>query len=100
MRQMYKDRRDTLLPFLDEAGFREIHAEGGFYVWAQIPEDRDSVSVTGQLLKEAGVNTTPGAALAQNPEHGDDFVRFALIQDIEHTREAGQRIAKLSLSAN
>jgi LL-diaminopimelate aminotransferase len=97
MREMYMARRDTLLPHLNQAGFGDVYAEGGFYVWAQTPSGLDSVETTGRLLKEAGVNTTPGAALAQNPEHGDDFIRFALIQDVESTEEAGRRIEDLNL---
>ena len=97
MREMYMNRRDSLLPYLNEAGFRNIYAEGGFYVWAQLPENISSVEATGQLLKEAGVNTTPGAALAQNPEYGEDFIRFALIQNVEQTNEAGERISGLTL---
>lgn len=98
MREIYMERRDTLLPYLEQAGFRNIYAEGGFYVWAQLPEEVSSVKATGQLLKETGVNTTPGAALAQNPKYGDNFIRFALIQNVERTEEAGERIAQIELS--
>lgn len=97
MRTTYRERREALLPYLEEANFREIYAEGTFYVWARVPEGSDSVSVTGTLLEEAGVNTTPGSALAQVPEHGEEFVRFALIQSVERTREAGERLADLDL---
>ncbi len=97
MRAMYGDRRDTLLPYLDEAGFRDIYAEGGFYVWCRVPEGLSSIETTKQLLQEAGVNTTPGSALGQNPELGDTFIRFALIQSAERTETAGQRLVDLNL---
>ncbi len=96
MRTMYAERRDTLLPYLDEAGFRDVYAEGTFYVWVQVPEGLSSVETTMVLLEEAGVNTTPGRALGQNPEYGDEFIRFALIQDRDTTREAGERLVDLS----
>lgn len=96
MRETYRQRREALLPLLDEAGFREVYAEGGFYVWARLPEDVESIEAAKKILEEAGVNTTPGAALGQNPEFGNEFVRFALIQDVEDTKTAGQRIAELS----
>lgn len=98
MREMYSRRRDTLLPYLREAGFRDLFAEGTFYVWARVPAQSSSLELTQKLLKDAGINTTPGQALAQQPENGADFVRFALIQDRETTETAGQRIAELEFS--
>ena len=97
MREMYGERRDTLLPYLEEAGFREIFAEGGFYVWCRVPEGLDSIETTKTLLQEAGVNTTPGSALGQNPELGEEFIRFALIQSASRTDTAGQRLVELDL---
>lgn len=99
MRAMYTARRDALLDYLDDAGFRDVYAEGGFYVWAQVPSGLDSLETTRRLLEETGVNTTPGQALGQNPEYGEDFIRFALIQDVDRTREAGRRIADLDWEA-
>lgn len=95
MRDTYGERRSTLLPYLDEAGFRDVYAEGTFYVWAQVPEGLDSVEATKTLLEEAGINTTPGSALGQNPEYGNEFIRFALIQDRDTTEEAGERLVEL-----
>lgn len=99
MRDMYAKRRNQLLPYLEEAGFGEVHAQGGFYVWAQVPEGLDSVETTKLLLEEAGINTTPGSALGQNPEFGNNYIRFALIQSAELTREAGERLVDLELGA-
>jgi LL-diaminopimelate aminotransferase len=98
MRETYGKRRSTLLPYLEDAGFREIYAEGTFYVWTKVPAGMDSVETTMTLLEEAGINTTPGSALGQNPEYGDEFIRFALIQDRETTKEAGERLTELSLT--
>ncbi len=98
MRRMYARRRDTLLPYLEEAGFREIYAEGTFYIWARVPTNQTSVEVSRLLLEETGINTTPGKALGQQPENGAGFIRFALIQNLEKTEQAGKRIASLQLS--
>ncbi|MGM0381649.1 MAG: aminotransferase class I/II-fold pyridoxal phosphate-dependent enzyme, partial [bacterium] len=94
MRQMYLERKNALLPALEEAGFGKIYAEGGFYVWAEVPEGMASIQATQLLLEEAGINTTPGRALGQIPENGDRFVRFALVQNQEKTAEAGSRIVE------
>ncbi|MFB6344506.1 MAG: aminotransferase class I/II-fold pyridoxal phosphate-dependent enzyme [bacterium] len=99
MRSMYGNRRSTLLPYLREAGFGDIYAEGGFYVWAEVPDGLDSVETTKLLLEEAGINTTPGSALGQNPEYGNNFIRFALIQDAGLTEEAGERLVELELAS-
>lgn len=98
MREMYRKRRNALLDSLEDTEFGDIYAEGGFYVWAEVPEGLDSLETTKKLLENAGVNTTPGAALGQNPEYGDHYIRFALIQDVDSTTEAGQRIKSLNLS--
>ncbi len=98
MRQTYGQRREILLPYLQQAGFRDVYASAGFYVWARTPESTGSADLCKLLLEEAGVNTTPGAALAQQPENGSDFVRFALIQNQNRTEEAGKRLANLDLS--
>jgi LL-diaminopimelate aminotransferase len=95
MRAMYNERRNILLNHLQEAGFDEIYSEGGFYVWARVPDGFSSLETTQKLLEEAGVNTTPGAALGQVEEYGNDFIRFALIQDVQSTGEAGKRIQSL-----
>lgn len=94
MRRMYLRRRDELVPPLKKAGFGEVYAEGGFYVWAEVPEGMDSIEATQLLLEKSGINTTPGRALGQIPENGDRFIRFALVQNREKTREAGRRIAE------
>jgi LL-diaminopimelate aminotransferase len=96
MRQMYLKRRDALIPYLKESGFGRIFAEGGFYIWAETPGGLDSVETTRILLEEAGINTTPGRALGQIPENGAGFIRFALIENLDRTRQAGERIKRLN----
>ncbi|MFP4686974.1 MAG: aminotransferase class I/II-fold pyridoxal phosphate-dependent enzyme [bacterium] len=94
MRKMYLKRRDTLIPYLKNAGFGKIYAEGGFYIWAEVPPGLSSVETTRILLEEAGINTTPGKALGQIAKNGDKFVRFALIENLERLLAKTEELAR------
>ncbi len=97
MREIYAARRNLLLPYLEQAGFKQLYSEGGFYIWAQTPEALDGSRTCQLLLEKAGINTTPGPALAQQPENASDFIRFALVPNLKKTEEAGRRITGLKL---
>lgn len=62
MRQVYRERRDYLLPALKELGFY-IHVipEGAFYIYAGIDRwEMDSMEFVERALGEAKVAITPG----------------------------------------
>ena len=58
------------------------------FVWAQIPEayrDLKSLEFSKLLLTEAKTAVCPGIGFG---DHGDNHVRFALIENEERTRQA------------
>lgn len=98
MRSMYRKKRDILTKALINVGFQKCYAEGTFYIWAKVPDGYSSTDTTKNLLEKAGLNTTPRNALSQELKNGEGFVRFALVPSIERTKEAAERLGKISLS--
>ena len=77
----YKRRRDTLTVGLTRAGWEIPPPKGTMFVWAKIPEKfahLGSVEFSKILINEAKVAVSPGLGFG---EYGDDFVRFALIEN-------------------
>ncbi len=81
IRDIYKSRRDTLIMGLNRAGWEIPPPKGTMFVWAKIPErfaHMGSVEFSKMLINEAKVAVSPGLGFG---EYGDDFVRFALIEN-------------------
>ena len=88
IREMYQSRRDTLCDGLSSAGWPIEKPKATMFVWARIPEQyrsMGSLEFCKKLLKEAKVAVSPGIGFG---EHGDDHVRFGLIENEHRTRQA------------
>lgn len=97
VRAIYKERRDVLVEGLASAGWNIPSPEATMFAWAPLPEafkDLGSVEFSKLLLKEAGVAVAPGLGFG---EHGEGFVRFGLVENVQRTRQAIRNI-KLFLS--
>ncbi len=97
-RQILQQRRDALMPALEQVGFKfAVKPQGAFYLYAdcsaflneQIP---DSMALSRFLLKEAGVAITPG--LDFGLFEADKHCRFAYTTSEERLLEAADRIGK------
>ncbi|MEE8387613.1 MAG: alanine transaminase [Acidiferrobacterales bacterium] len=92
IRQLYQNRRDVLCDGLANAGWVVKKPKATMFVWARIPEqyrETGSLEFSKKLLREAKVATSPGIGFG---EYGDDFVRFALIENEHRTRQAVRSI--------
>ena len=89
---MYRRRRDILVSGLREAGWPVTVPDATFYVWAKCP-GVDSMTVAARALDEADVVVVPGPGFGPA---GEGYVRFALTVTEERTREAVERLAKLT----
>jgi len=92
--QTYKDRRDTLIDGLSKVGWKIDKPKGTMFVWARIPEKfrkMGSVEFSKLLLKEAKVSVSPGLGFG---EYGDEYVRFALVENSMRIRQAVRGIKK------
>lgn len=94
VRQRYKKRRDVLIDNLERVGWRIPKPKGTMFVWAEIPEpfrSLGSMEFAKFLLTEAKVSVSPGIGFGP---YGDEFVRFALIENEHRTRQAIRGIRK------
>ena len=95
IRQLYQNRRDVLCDGLTNAGWTVEKPKATMFVWARIPEqyrDMGSLEFSKKLLRDARVATSPGIGFG---EYGDDFVRFALIENEHRTRQAVRSIRQM-----
>ncbi len=91
----YQKRRDVLVKGLHEAGWNVDVPKASMYVWAKIPDayrGAGSLEFTKQLLARAKVSVSPGIGFG---EFGDDFVRFAMIENESRTRQAIRGIKQM-----
>ncbi|MFV1951298.1 MAG: alanine transaminase [Nitrospinota bacterium] len=88
IRDIYRSRRDVLVEGLNRVGWRIEKPKATMFVWAEIPDKykkMGSLEFSKFLLKEAKVAVSPGIGFG---EGGDDFVRFALVENEHRTRQA------------
>jgi aspartate/methionine/tyrosine aminotransferase len=94
----YRERRDTLVPALQAAGFRCSAPEGAYYVLADFTDlsDQDDTGFSRWLAAEIGVAPVPGSSFFHAPGEGTDLVRFAFCKRVETLREAGERLRSVA----
>ncbi|OQX04490.1 MAG: alanine transaminase, partial [Desulfobacteraceae bacterium IS3] len=99
IRQTYKTRRDALISGLNRVGWQVESPKGTMFVWAKIPEQfrkLGSVEFSKLLVREAHVAVSPGLGFG---EYGDEYVRFALIENTMRTNQAVRGIKKVMQGA-
>ena len=91
----YQSRRDVLAKGLQEAGWDVEVPKASMYIWARIPEAYralGSLEFSKRVLESAKVAVSPGIGFG---DHGDEFVRFALIENEQRTRQAVRGIKEM-----
>lgn len=95
IRNLYKVRAHALVEGLRAAGWPDVaEPSGTMFVWTKIPRHfggKRSLAATTELIESAHVAVSPGVGFGPG---GDDYLRFALIEDPPRVQEACQRIAK------
>ncbi|MET0382125.1 MAG: alanine transaminase [Burkholderiaceae bacterium] len=84
----YRGRRDVLHKGLVEIGWEVERPKASMYIWAPIPAPYralGSLEFSKRLLDKAKVCVSPGIGFG---DHGDDHVRFALIENEARIRQA------------
>ena len=92
---IYKSRRDTLITGLQRIGWNIPSPKATMFVWGKIPEPflhMGSVEFSKFLIREAQVAVSPGLGFG---EYGDDYVRFALIENNQRINQAVRGIRKV-----
>jgi alanine-synthesizing transaminase len=88
IREIYRSRRDVLVDGLNRIGWEIDKPRGTMFVWAKIPDkllSMGSLEFSKFLIREAKVAVSPGRGFG---EYGDEYVRFALVENEERTRQA------------
>jgi 2-aminoadipate transaminase len=78
LRQIYKERRDTMLDALAELWPESCswtHPQGGLFLWARTPESIDTTDFLEEALKEK-VAYVPGINFYPNQDGGHDAMRL------------------------
>jgi alanine-synthesizing transaminase len=86
--ESYRKRRDTLVDGLNRIGWSLEKPKATMFVWTKIPEPylkMGSVEFSKMLIKKAKVAVSPGIGFGQ---YGDDYVRFALVENPHRIRQA------------
>ncbi|MFQ5646525.1 MAG: aminotransferase class I/II-fold pyridoxal phosphate-dependent enzyme [bacterium] len=91
---IYQKRRDVLCEGLNKTGWQLDAPKATMFVWARIPEgfrEMGSLKFSEHLIKEAKVAVSPGIGFGA---YGDEYVRFALVENRNRIRQAVKGIKK------
>jgi aspartate/methionine/tyrosine aminotransferase len=91
-RDVYRQRRDFLLPALRELGFDvPVVPQGAFYIYANCSRfTDDSYIFANELLEQSGVAITPGRDFGANAP--EEHVRFSYTTSLERLKEGVDRL--------
>jgi alanine-synthesizing transaminase len=95
IRKTYESRRNSLIKGLRRAGWDVPAPKATMFVWAEIPKPfkkMGSLEFTKLLLTEGGVAVSPGVGFG---EGGDNYIRFALVENEQRIGQATRGIKKL-----
>jgi alanine-synthesizing transaminase len=94
MRETYKRRRDVLVESFGRAGWEIPPPRASMFAWAPIPDafqGLGSVEFSTLLVEKAEVAVSPGIGFG---EHGEGFVRIALVENEQRIRQAARNIRR------
>jgi alanine-synthesizing transaminase len=100
MRATYKRRRDVLIDSFGRAGWAIPSPAASMFAWVPIPEKfrpLGSLEFSKLLIEKADVAVAPGIGFG---EHGDDYVRIALVENEQRIRQAGRNLRRFLESAD
>jgi len=92
IREVYRGRRDVLVEGLAAAGWEIPSPAATMFAWAPLPpafREAGSLEFSKLLLSHAEVAVSPGVGFG---EHGEGFVRIALVENKHRTRQAVRNI--------
>jgi alanine-synthesizing transaminase len=95
IRRVYERRRNVLIKGLKQAGWLVEPPKATMFAWAEIPDHfkrMRSLEFCKLLIKEAGVAVSPGIGFG---EGGDNYVRFALVENEHRIRQATSGIKRV-----
>jgi alanine-synthesizing transaminase len=94
MRQTYKRRRDAMVESFERAGWPIPAPKASMFAWAPLPkgfESMGSIEFSKLLVEKAEVAVSPGIGFG---EHGEGYVRIALVENEQRIRQAARNIRR------
>ncbi|GLK82602.1 LL-diaminopimelate aminotransferase [Ancylobacter defluvii] len=94
MRSVYRKRRDALVDSFGKAGWEIPSPSASMFAWAPIPEkfrNLGSLEFSKLLIEKADVAVAPGVGFG---EHGDEYVRIALVENEQRIRQAARNVRR------
>ncbi len=94
MREIYRKRRDVLVDSFGRAGWIIPSPSASMFAWARLPEafrSLGSIEFSKLLVEKAEVAVAPGIGFG---EHGDEYVRIALVENEQRIRQAARNIRR------
>lgn len=94
MRETYRRRRDALVESFGRAGWNIPSPSASMFAWTLLPapfETLGSIEFATLLVEKAGVAVSPGIGFG---EHGEGFVRIALVENEQRIRQAARNIRR------
>ena len=90
LRKMMRNSFELLRGKLADSGFDIPNIEGGYFIWAKLPEGfSDCLKFSMDLYDKKKVATVPGIHFS---DEGKRFVRFNIARPVKEIEEAGSRI--------
>jgi alanine-synthesizing transaminase len=94
MRETYKRRRDVLVESFGRAGWEIPVPQASMFAWAPLPEpfrSLGSLEFSTILVEKAELAVAPGSGFG---EHGEGFVRIALVENEQRIRQAARNLRR------
>jgi alanine-synthesizing transaminase len=100
MRAIYKRRRDAMVESFAQAGWAIDSPRASMFAWTPVPEKfrhLGSLEFSKLLIEKAEVAVAPGIGFG---EHGDDYVRLALVENEQRIRQAARGVRRFFETAD
>ena len=99
---LYRTKRDFMVEFLGEAGFRVYQPQGAYYIMTDAADlmkrhgQPDDISFARWMINEIGVATVPGSSFYRDREKGRTKIRFCFCKKPETLERARHLLLKLN----
>lgn len=94
MRDIYQKRRDVLVESFARAGWEIPPPAASMFAWAPLPpafKNMGTIEFATLMIEKAEVAVSPGIGFG---EHGEGFVRIAMVENEHRIRQAARNIRR------
>jgi aspartate/methionine/tyrosine aminotransferase len=87
VREVYRAKRDVVLPAFEALGLRHAGGDASFFLWLALPAGESSSERFATRLLDRGVLVAPGAYFGAA---GEGYVRVALVPTLAECERAAR----------